>query len=168
MNCHSFLVYRLSYLFIRFKLTKMKDIIVEKIDAERNNLALRLSFRVFLECNSCDFNNEGIQLFNKFLNDEESIKMLTIYGAFNNGILVGVLGCKNNERHISLFFVEKEYQGNGIGRRLFDTLIEDTKTDHIIVSSSTTAIKVYEKMGFKQIIAAQEKNGLIVLMEYHS
>ena len=147
----------------------MKNLVVEKIDSERRDLALELSFRVFLECNSCDYNEEGMKLFNKFINDEESIKMLTIYGAFINGILVGVIGSKNNGSHISLFFVEKEYQGYGIGRKLFDAFIEDTKANHITVSSSTTAVKVYKKMGFKQIAAPKTNNGLIsVPMEYRN
>lgn len=147
----------------------MKNLLIEKIDSERNDLALKLSFRVFLECNSCDYNDEGIQLFNKFINDEVSIKMLTIYGAFINGILVGVIGSKNNGSHISLFFVEKEYQGYGIGRKLFDALIEDTNANLITVSSSTTAVKVYKKMGFKQIAVPKTNNGLIsVPMEYRN
>lgn len=147
----------------------MKDLIIEKIDYKRNDLALELSLRVFLECNSNDYNEEGIQLFKRFINDKKSIKALTMYGAFINGILVGVLGSKNNGSHISLFFIEKEYQGYGIGRKLFDTLIEDTKTKHITVSASTIAVEVYEKLGFKQTAARETNHGLVsVPMEYEN
>ncbi|MEA5126642.1 MAG: GNAT family N-acetyltransferase [Proteiniphilum sp.] len=147
----------------------MKSLIIEKIDSKRSGLALELSLRVFLECNSGDYNEEGIQLFNRFINDKNSIKALTMYGAFIDGILVGILGSKNNGSHISLYFVEKEYQGYGIGRKLFDALIEDTKAKHITVSASTIAVKVYEKLGFKQTAAPETNHGLIsVPMEYRN
>lgn len=41
---------------------------------------------------------------------------LIIYGAFEQNKLIGILGIKNNRKHISLFFIQPEHHRKGIGK----------------------------------------------------
>ena len=142
---------------------------VRELKKEEVSGALSLSLKVFLECNFADYNKEGVELIKKFINDNKIVNLLTIYGALENGELIGIIGVKNFGAHISLFFVDKKAQGRGVGRSLFEFFIEDTKTSHITVSSSTYAVEIYKKMGFVQLGKQETQNGLtFVLMEYKS
>ena len=140
---------------------------IRKLNKEEFGHALNLSLKVFLECNFADYNEAGISLFKKFINDKNAVSLLTIYGALENGKLIGILGIKENGEHISLFFVDKNAQGHGVGRKLFEVFVEETKTSHITVSSSTYAVEIYKKLGFTQLGKQETQNGLtFVLMEY--
>ena len=69
--------------------------------------------------------------------------------------------------NISHFFCKKSYQGFGIGRKLFYSMQNELQAQHISVDSSTYAVKIYQKLGFKQKGEKQVKNGLISIpMEY--
>ncbi len=52
------------------------------------------------------------------------IENLDMYGAFDNDTIVGVIATRNNGNHISLFFVKKDRMKEGIGRKLFEKLLE--------------------------------------------
>ncbi|ATA77180.1 Acetyltransferase [Capnocytophaga canimorsus] len=146
----------------------MKEVIIKKLNSE--NLVtkgLKLSLEVFTKCNKMDYNDEGYRHFNSYIENKEQVSLLSIYGAFINENLVGIIGVKENGHHISLFFVDEKYQGLKIGRKLFAFAQNDTKANHIIVNSSTSAVEMYKKLGFNIIREQITRNGLTsVLMEY--
>ena len=82
--------------------------------------AIELSLAVFTECGKADYDEEGFETFKSFIGNEQLMDELTIYGAFCNNELVGIMGSKNEGKHISLFFIKPIYHRRGIGRKLFD------------------------------------------------
>lgn len=65
--------------------------------------AIELSWQVFTITSKEDFNDEGLEFFKSFIYNEKYIDEITFYGSFNNKVLTGILGIKNNGKHISLF-----------------------------------------------------------------
>lgn len=43
---------------------------------------------------------------------------LTILGAFNENVLVGVLGIGEKDSHLSMFFIHPDYQQQGIEKTI--------------------------------------------------
>ena len=80
----------------------MLNVSIKRLDETQS--ALQLVWEVFQEFESPDYTQEGINEFYKTIHDENYISMLTMYGAFLNGELVGVIATRNNGRHIALFF----------------------------------------------------------------
>ena len=71
-----------------------------------------------------------------------------------------VMAVKDEGKHISLFFIRKEYHRKGIGRRLFDAFIEEISVPEMTVNSSTYAVPFYKSLGFEQVQEPQITNGL--------
>ena len=107
--------------------------------------ALSLAWRVFLEFDAPDFDKEGTAAFLNFIQDASQTAALSIYGAFVSKTLVGMLALR--ESHIALFFVEKDYQQQGIGRRLFLLALQACAA-RVTVHSSPYALPVYKALGF--------------------
>ena len=79
-------------------------------------------------------------------------------------LIVGVIEVRNSN-HISLFFVKKEYQNQGVGKKLHELAIEKCKTlkpdvNVIDVHSSPYAVPIYEKLGFVKVSDEQVVNGM--------
>lgn len=87
----------------------------------------------------------------------------TVFVAEENRVLKGFIcgGIKdkkyrvyNKEGYVEDWFVEKDYQGQGIGKKLFDKLVEEFKKTgctHIGLDThleNKKAIEIYENMGF--------------------
>jgi predicted GNAT family N-acyltransferase len=85
---------------------------------------------------------------------------LVIYGAFEDKNLVGIMGTKNEGKHLSLFFIRKKYQCKGIGRQLFCFAINDCPVDEMTVNSSTYAIPFYQSLGFEKTKEKLCTNGI--------
>lgn len=60
--------------------------------------------------------------------------------------IVGYIAFRRTN-HLSLLFVRKGYQGQGIGRSLVDKTIR--QFSEVTVNSTDVAVKFYERMGFK-------------------
>ena len=134
----------------------MQDISVRRLDTKETENALQLVWQVFMEFEAPDYTDEGIDEFNKSIHDNDFLSKLTIYGAFLNGDLCGVIATRNSGKHISLFFVDGKYHRQGIGKKLFLTV----KTDNMTVNSSPYAVPVYQRLGFKKTDKEQSVNGL--------
>ena len=132
----------------------MLNVSIKRLDETQS--ALQLVWEVFQEFESPDYTQEGINEFYKSIHDENYISMLTMYGAFLSGELVGVIATRNNGRHIALFFVDGKYHRQGIGKQLFEAV----RTDKMTVNSSPYAVGIYRKLGFKAVDDEQSVNGL--------
>lgn len=98
-------------------LTLTPGISVRRLDLSEYKDAASLSLEIYLQTGEEDFDEQGLETFKSFVNDEAMINSLVIYGAFDEARLVGVMAVKDEGKHISLFFLRKEYHRKGIGRR---------------------------------------------------
>ena len=92
--------------------------------------------------------------------NDKLMNELCIYGAFEENKLIGIMGTKNEGKHISLFFIKKEFHRKGIGKQLFDYSQCDCPANEITVNSSTYAIRFYESLGFEKTNDRQQTNGI--------
>ena len=81
------------------------------------------------------------------------------YGAFIEEKLVGVIATKD-ATHIALFFVDGKFQGQGIGRKLYNKIIELNNQEFFTVNSSPYAHEIYKHLGFVDTDTEQCINGL--------
>ena len=88
---------------------------IRKLTQEEYNNAADLSYQVYMECGRNDFTQEGIETFKSFVYDTSLMNTLDIYGAFDNHLLIGIIGVHQERQHISLFFVLPHYHQQGIG-----------------------------------------------------
>lgn len=86
--------------------------------------------------------------------------MLRIFGAFKNDILVGVIATRSEGTHIALFFVDGKYHRQGIGKKLFQTVLSNNSSGKMTVNSSPYAVPIYHKLGFCDTDKEQVVNGL--------
>ena len=107
-----------------------------------------------------DFEDEGLESFKSFIFNDKLMNELCIYGAFEENKLIGIMGTKNEGKHISLFFIKKEFHRKGIGKQLFDYSQCDCPANEITVNSSTYAIRFYESLGFEKTNDRQQTNGI--------
>ena len=137
--------------------------------------ALDLVWSVFQEFEAPDYSDQGISEFEGFINVYSITKMMdrneiAFWGCYNNVSLVGVIAAIG-KRHISLFFVQKEYHKQGIGRQLFQAMIDTCNNDDDIkrftVNSSPYATEVYHRLGFVDTDEEKTVNGIrFTPMEY--
>ncbi|HOQ16015.1 MAG TPA: GNAT family N-acetyltransferase [Defluviitaleaceae bacterium] len=131
--------------------------------------ARELVWNVFLEFVAPDYSTEGVENFKKFI-DENNLKdnvntgNMEFYGAFTEGRIVGVIAVRGCN-HICLFFVDKEFHGQGIARNLFELVkknlsVGDKVEKVITVNASPYAVKIYEKLAFNVVDNEQEKDGI--------
>lgn len=125
--------------------------ILEDSDFEE---ASRMIFHTFYKYIMPTYTTEGIEFF-RDTTSPMSFKMntydgsVTLYGAFDDGVLCGVLGCKGTN-HICLFFTHKDYMGKGVGKQLFNHFVSKSdRTQPITVNASDYGIPIYQKLGFE-------------------
>lgn len=131
--------------------------------------AISLTYRTFLEFDAPYFEEEGITQFRKFISDNALKRMFEtnqfeVIGAYENDRLVGVIALRQIN-HISLFFVDRDYQNQGIGKKLITSLIDyvsvKLKQSYITVNSSPYAEGFYHKIGFFDLDERIAKDGII-------
>lgn len=135
--------------------------IVKNLTEEQEiKVALELVLRVFMIFEAPEYPKEGIDSFKSSLSSKEYIDKLTFYGAFDNDKLIGIIATRLFGSHIALFFVDREYQGQGVGRLLFDKIIEECCVEKLTVNSSPYATEIYHHFGFTDDMPEQIKDGI--------
>lgn len=142
------------------------ELTFRKLVEEDFEEASRMIFRTFYKYIMPTYTTEGIEFF-RDTTSPLSFKMntydgsVTLYGAFEEKTLVGVIG-KRGSNHICLFFVNSDYMGKGIGKRLFGYFLDTTdKNSPVTVNASDYGIPVYEKLGFVKADVRKEENGTV-------
>ena len=102
---------------------------IRKLDKTEYDRATSLALEVYIQCGAEDFDEEGLNSFKSFIFSEQLMNELVIYGAFDNENLVGIMGTKNEGKHLSLFFIGKEHHRKGIGKPHPHTLRPPYKTE---------------------------------------
>ncbi len=152
------------------------EILIRPTTNSEYNDVIQLTLDTFLEFEAPIYGEAGIEQFNKdIINNtefEQSCKTgkNKIWGAFDSNILVGLLAIRGKS-HITLFFVHKNYQRQGIASKLFSVLVHEIKNDKniktITVNSSPCAIPFYHTVGFVDTDHEKQINGIIFTpMEY--
>lgn len=122
-----------------------------------------------MECGVADFDDNGLNTFKNFIFNDELMNELTIFGAYENDTLIGVIGTKNQGTHISIYFIDPIFHRKGVGKKLFEAAYKNQTVTKITVNSSSYAVRFYESLGFFKIAEQQEINGLrYVPMKYES
>lgn len=123
--------------------------------------ALLFVKKVYLESKDESYTEQGIETFGNFLDNKKITKLFKIYGAFEDNILKGVIATDRRKRHINLFFVDKNSQGKGIGKKLMNIATSNNENSYITVNSSRYAVPIYKKFGFEATSEEEQKDGII-------
>jgi len=137
--------------------------------------AMGLAWKTFLEFEAKDYTPEGIRSFEDFITDT-GLKRKFLSGdyrlmaAWNKGRLVGMITLRN-KTHISLLFVEKSCQRQGIGRGLIEKMADYAKREsgarRLTVNASPYGVLFYHKIGFRDLGPQCCQDGIIYTpMEY--
>ncbi len=124
---------------------------IRTLQQDQHQEALDLALRVFMTYEAPDYTEEGIVNFGEFVSNKEKTSALAMYGAYQNGVLVGMGATRNGGRHISLLFVDSTFHGKGVGKQLVQTMLRKCPDSFITVNSSPYAVEIYKKMGFAAV-----------------
>ena len=133
---------------------------VKKIDDTQITNAIDLIWQTFLQFEAPDYSEEGVKSFQEFIENKEIVKTLEFWGAYDEERLKGVIATNENRKHICCFFVKAQYQRQGIGRKLWNFLRENSSSKTITVNSSPYAVPVYHKLGFIDTDTEQLSDGI--------
>ena len=122
--------------------------------------ALLFAKRVFIESEDDSYTKKGIETFCNFVDNKKITKSFKVYGAFEDNVLKGLIATDRRKKHISLFFVDKDSQGKGIGKELMSIIINKNENSYITVNSSRYGVPIYEKLGFVKTEEEKEQDGL--------
>jgi|GEM_PF-728580 len=135
--------------------------VIRKIDENETKDALELVLRVFMQYEAPDYSDEGVETFKRTaIYNKDYIGSLSIYGAYENDAIVGVIATRNNGSHIALFFVDGRHHRKGIGKVLFQTVLDQGTADEITVHSSPYAKEIYHHLGFEDTAPEQITGGI--------
>lgn len=116
---------------------------IEPLCKEQIEKALPMVWDVFCKYEAVNYSESGISAFRKAIHDPRYLQMLTAYGAFEEGQIVGIVATRSNGSHIALFFVKGEYHRRGIGRKLMEECLANSSSDRITVNSSEYAVRIF-------------------------
>ena len=133
---------------------------IKKITSNEYNNLKELVKRVFDESISKDYDENGREEFFRFVNSDDKLNSLDIWGYYIEDRLIGVIGTRDEISHISLFFVDTEFQRHSFGKKLLQTIVEASKSELISVNSAPSAVNAYKYMGFVATDSVIESNGI--------
>jgi GNAT superfamily N-acetyltransferase len=146
----------------------MNTIRIEKYQSGQEIMIHQLIKRVFDEFVAIDYCEEGNRFFHDWIQPskiaERQHNAINLWVALTDRKLVGMLEIRDN-KYISLLFVDKEYQGKGIAKKLVaesvkEIIRRDPACEKIYVHASPFSIPVYKKMGFTEMDHMQVDNGI--------
>lgn len=141
--------------------------VIKKMNRKEVEEALPLVWRVFTEYEAVNYSDDGKEAFRRAIYSEEYISSITAYGAYEKSEVVGIIATRNKGAHLALFFVDGNHHRKGIGRRLWEEVFDESKSEEITVNSSMYAVPVYEKLGFSVVGEMQENGGIVYIpMKY--
>lgn len=133
---------------------------IKKVDELQISKAIKLIWETFLQFEAPEYSVEGVQSFRDFIENKEMIQTLEFWGAYDNNELKGVIATNENRKHICCFFVKAEYHRQGIGKKLWEYLRDNSQNEIITVNSSPYAVPVYHNLGFTDTDIEQLTDGI--------
>lgn len=122
--------------------------------------AVALILEVFLQFDAPDDSEEGIRSFRAFVEEEEIRQTLLFFGAFEQGELKGVIVTDDAKDHICCLFVKAGNQRRGIGKKLWEYVLDLSEEAVFTVHASPYAVPIYHKLGFVDTDTEQRRDGL--------
>lgn len=145
----------------------MKNVIVKPAEARDWEMAMEVAWVTFRQNASRVGNEEGsinfrqgitsTQLYIDFLQGK-----CPLFCAYDGRKVVGMLSLRDSA-HISLFFIQKEYQGRGIGTRLLNFCLEFCRKngiEELTVNAASTGMFFYRAKGFQTTGEERFEGGL--------
>ena len=141
---------------------------IEKYQDGQEIAIHQLIKRVYDELVSIDYSDEGNKIFYDWIQPsrilERQKSQINLLVALVDSKLVGMIEIRDN-KNISLLFVDKEYQGQGIAKRLFHESLKiciqrDSALDKFYVHASPFSIPIYMKLGFEATNVMQVQFGI--------
>jgi Acetyltransferase (GNAT) family. len=134
---------------------------IEKIEKAQREKAIALIHAVFHQFEAPDYSPKGVGIFKKTaLYNEDFMDTLELFGAYDGERLIGIIATRNRGNHIALFFVDGSFHRQGVGKKLFQTVVENSPGNEITVNSSPYAVAVYHRLGFVDTNIEQNVNGI--------
>lgn len=133
---------------------------IKKITSNEYNNVRTLVKETFNEFIAPEYSEEGKLEFYRFIENDEVLNKLEIFGYYIEDVLVGVIGVDKESKHISLFFVAKMFQRHSFGKKLLETVLESFDFDELSVHSAPNSVNAYKYMGFKATDKVLENNGI--------
>ena len=130
--------------------------------------AMEIAGETFWIYNAKEYTKEGIESFYDFIYDRQLKEMFLqdyykMFLGFDRDRIVGLITLRN-ECHISLLFVDKEYQKQGVGSALITYLshylYSQTDVTYMTVDAAPNAIEFYHKLGFWDLAPMQYRQGI--------
>jgi GNAT superfamily N-acetyltransferase len=146
----------------------MNDYKVEKFVMGEEARISELIKTVFDEFVAPDYSAAGNKFFYAYIEPgkivERFLQGSVVLTTQNNGNIIGVIELRDHH-HICLLFVDKEWHGKGIAKRLLAKAValspENNKgMKYFEVNASPYSEKIYARMGFKKTSDIQDVNGL--------
>jgi len=139
---------------------------IRMLGEQELSAALELAWRVFEAFEAPEYTPAWVEVFLEFIGFDTMLVMLRdgdmkFWGCFDADTIIGMLAVRA-ESHISLLFVQKEYDREGIGRSLFEAFRSTIKdpAPRITVHSSPYAVGFYRRLGFRALGAEQTADGI--------
>ena len=137
----------------------MENLEIRRFENNDATTVSKLICRNFLEVNIKDYSKDEMESLSDIYNSD---KVLTVAGYAHMYVVCinnKIVGCgsissfwgKMDESIFLSIFVLPELQGNGIGRKIIETLEKDEfflRAKRIEIPASITAIGFYKKMGY--------------------
>ncbi|MBR5579083.1 MAG: GNAT family N-acetyltransferase [Lachnospiraceae bacterium] len=129
---------------------------------------MTLAWDTFLTFQTKEYGKEGRKSFYDFISDRalKNFFLKDVYQLFvaiKKERIIGIITLRN-ECHISLLFVDKDHQRNGVGSALVqylsDYVLYEKGIDYITVDSAPSAMEFYHKIGFWDLAPMQTKAGI--------
>lgn len=131
----------------------------KKIENNQRDAAIHLVSAVFMQFEAPDYSAKGVETFmNTAIYNKDYLDNLVMYGAYDHQTLLGMIATRNEGNHIALFFVDGKYHRQGIGKKLFQMILENSSGKEITVNSSPYAAEVYRRLGFIDTAPEQTTN----------
>ncbi len=146
----------------------MKAIKIESYRPGQEEAIYRLIRKVYDEFVANDYTEAGNLFFYDWINPEKiaarQLNGINILIATAGDEIVGMIEMRDNNT-VSLLFVEKSFQGQGIAGNLLQTAVgiclqREPKPTEIFVHASPFSVPVYAKLGFIATDNMQEANGI--------
>lgn len=132
---------------------------IKKIDRNQRDTAIQLVSAVFMQFEAPDYSVKGVETFKRTaIYNNDFLDSLDMYGAYESETLLGVIATRNKGNHIALFFVDGKHHRQGIGKKLFKIVLENSTAKEITVNSSPYAVEVYHRLGFVDIAPEENTN----------
>lgn len=146
----------------------MDTIKIEKYQKGQEIDIHQLIKKVYDEFVSIDYSDNGNKFFYDWIEPsriaERQKDQINLLVALVDSKIIGMIEIRDN-KNISLLFVDKQYQGQGIAKRLFQESLKictqrDSTLDMFFVHASPFSIPIYKNLGFIETDSLQENHGI--------